>query len=153
MNPLATSGLVTLGDRDLIVSKLSIEDEAALRTALDKGAFESLGPGGYFARIAPTLAWLRDNKLLPEWQLAVTETTRLQATGQPPSDDIVMQFRQSAKGVALELFFRTRKTHPEIRSVKELEAVITDANATVIHRQMIEAITGGSDDPKETPNT
>lgn len=75
----------------------------------------------------------------------VLETAaRMEAKGELPGDDAAEQARRTPRGVALELWFRGRRTNPSL-NLRELEAVVTDANALDLHWQIREALGAGDD--------
>lgn len=133
-------GMVTVGDRQLMVRKLTQSREIGLARELARLTKIGFGPGGYFAQAADALDWLRTTKRTAEWQAAMKEISSLQATGADPSGEAIYAFQQTAKGVAVELFWRTRETHPTV-TIEELEAVINEVSALDIHFQIQEAVT------------
>lgn len=70
----------------------------------------------------------------------------MEARGDLPGDDAAETARRSPKGVATELWFRARRAHPDV-ALRDLEAVVTEANADDLHWQIREAL-GAADDPK-----
>lgn len=143
---LSAGGPVTAADRTFQVQKLSLQGEVTLRQALAEGAKREYGPGGYFAKMAPTLDWLKKSDRGAEFGEALRHLTAMEATGALPGDEAAERFRQSAKGVALELFWRTRRSHPDV-ALDHFEAVVTAANAVEVFLQLIDALT----DEKKSP--
>lgn len=136
---MTPGGTVRIGDRALTVLKLPARAEYGLGVAMAAACKESFGPGGYFQRAAKALAWLREQKMQAEWSVAVRSITEMEGLGSMPDAAAVEEFRQSPKGVALELFHRTRQTHPEV-TLSELESVVTAANAPEVYQQIQQAV-------------
>ena len=61
---VAAGGLVPVAGQDFRVLPLSAREETALYRELGRRAKLAMGPGGYFARLQPRLAWLAEQKLL-----------------------------------------------------------------------------------------
>lgn len=137
---LSTTGVVTIAGRDLVVQKLSAHGELSLFDALNAAAKKEAGPGGYLARSAEMLDWLKKNNRGQELAIAVEKLVEMDAKGIALSQDAVAQFRQTAKGVALEVFHRTRVAHKEV-SLADLQAIITDANAVEVFLAVMEVLT------------
>jgi hypothetical protein len=137
---MITGNLVSVADRVLAILPLSIREESALVLELRRRVKESFGKGGYFERSSVALSWLKDQNRMAEFATAVQRIAELEAQGELPSGDPVDLFRQTATGVAIELFFRTRRTHPEV-SLAELQSIITDANAIEVHLEILRALT------------
>jgi len=70
----------------------------------------------------------------------------MEARQELPGDDATEAARRTPAGVALELWHRGRRANPAI-ALRELEAVVTDANALDLHLQIREAL-GSAADPK-----
>lgn len=127
------TGTVQLGDKELTVGAMSQADEdrlfARLRDALKQQV------GSYYKA---NRAMIDDAD--PRDRAVIVETlTRMEASQEPASPRAVLQFRRTPKGCALELFVRAKKYHPEI-SLKEVEAVITDANSYEVAAAIEDAI-------------
>lgn len=146
---VAAGGVVPVAGQDFRVRPLSARDEVALYRELGRRAKLAMGPGGYFARLKPRLEWLAANKQFDVRALVVAELTRLEATTELPADDVIDEYRRTPEGAACELFWRTRRDHPEVTE-KELRAVITDANAGAVFQAVLDAVRAG--DPKATPS-
>ncbi len=144
---VAAGGIVPVAGQDFRVRPLSAREEVGLLRELGRRAKLAMGPGGYFARLQPRLAWLAEQKLGDVRALVVAELTRLEAVSELPGDDVIDEYRRTPDGVALELFCRTRREHPEVTE-RELRAVVTDANALMVHFAIVDAVTG--DGPKAT---
>jgi hypothetical protein len=138
---IPASGPVTIAGRVLTIEELPASAEYGLLQELRRGSKRAYGPGGYFARMAPVLAYLREKKLHAEHNQALAELTRLEATGVDPADDEADAYRRSPDGVACELFWRCRRSHPEVTQA-ELRAIITDANALDVHLQIRRVLAG-----------
>jgi hypothetical protein len=136
---LRRSGPVTIGPLTLTVEELSIEGELGLLNHLRKRAKEAMGPGSFYANSLPVAEWLRANGKGAEAAALLADTGRLVATGAAPDDAAVWAYQESPDGVADELFWRSRKTHPEARR-EEIRAVVNDANAVEVRVQMAEAL-------------
>ena len=151
---LSPGGTVTVADRSFQVSKLPLQGEITLSQVLADGAKREYGPGGYFAKAGGALAWLRENGRGAEFGEAMRHLTHMEATGVMPSDEAVERFRQTAKGVATELFWRTRKSHPDV-GLDHFEAVVTAMNAVETFLQIIDAITDAkkAPTPSDSPPT
>jgi hypothetical protein len=130
---------VKVNDREISVLKLSANAEYGLGVMLGRRAKAEMGPGGYFARLAPALDWLRETKRTAEWSAALAEATRLQAAPGVDSDDLEA-YRQTPAGLACEIFHRTRQTAPDVTEA-DLLAIITDVNALDIYRSLMDALT------------
>lgn len=141
------AGEVVVGGRSFTITELPLRDERALIAGLDRIARETLGPGGLFARFAPRLEWLRAKGLTREASALVETLARMEL--EPASGADLDAAVQSAKGVALELYYRTRKAHPETK-LEEFQAVVTDVNALDLHWAIRDALSpkGAADDSK-----
>lgn len=143
---LSTTGTVTIADRTFVIQKLSASGELSLFDALSAAAKKEAGPGGYLARASEMLDWLKKNNRGQELAIAVNKLVEMDAQGVNLSQDAVAQFRQTAKGVALEMFHRSRVAHKEV-SLADFQAIITDANAVEVFLAMMEVLT----DEKKAP--
>jgi len=77
---------------------------------------------------------------------------RSEAAMELPGYDAMLMARTSPRGVALELWMRARKAHPDL-TLKECEAIITDTNCLDVLSQIIRELTPpeGGDDSKSGP--
>lgn len=132
-------GTVTIGPLIFLVQELPIEGEIGLRARLRALTRESFGPGSFYANVLPAVKWAREQGLHQDAAALVASVAPLVATKAGASDDAMEVYRQSAEGVAWELFYRTRKTHPEATR-EEIRAAINEANAVEVHLAMLEAI-------------
>lgn len=146
MSLLSVTGTVPIADRTFVIQKLSASGELSLFDALSAAAKKEAGPGGYLARASEMLDWLKKNNRGQELAIAVNKLVEMDAQGVNLSQDAVAQFRQTPKGVALEMFHRTRVAHKEV-SLADFQAIITDANAVEVFLAMMEVLT----DEKKVP--
>lgn len=136
---VSTRGPVKIADRVFMVCKLSITKEDGLLQLLYRLAKEAYGPGGFFQRLQPKLEWMRQN--MPyAMETALKQTTNNEELGVDVSPDEMMRYRATPKGVAREMFERSRETHPEIE-LSEWESIINEVNAHEVHLQILEVIT------------
>lgn len=134
-------GVVSVAGRDFLVRKLTVDGELAFLVALRGLADRQVGPGGLFERMAPQIKYLTDTKQYAVLDRVITRLTELQAApGGAVTDEQVFATRQTPAGVALELYHRTRLTCPEV-SLREFEAVVTEANALEVFQRIDAAIT------------
>ncbi len=136
----SAGGVVKLDRFELMCLKLAHANELALANELARKAKLSFGAGGFFSKAQPALDWLKEQKKNVEFQQAVNRIAEMEATGALPSLEAVEAYRQTADGVATEIYWRTRKTHVEV-SMQELQAAITSANALEVYLQLQEVLT------------
>jgi hypothetical protein len=67
------------------------------------------------------------------------------------STDAAYEYRQTPDGVALELYWRTRRAHPEVTR-DQLRAVVTEATAVAVHLLMLRALEGKAATPSGSPS-
>lgn len=139
-NLLSTTGVVTIAGRDFVIQKLSTNGEMSLFDVLAAAAKKESGPGGYLARSSELLDWLKKNNRGQELAVAVNKLVEMDALGVSLSQDAVADFRQTPKGVALEMFHRTRAAHKDV-SLADFQAIITDANASEVSLAILDVIT------------
>jgi hypothetical protein len=137
---LSSGGTIDLDRFTLFVDRLSQSQEIALGNDLARRTKKAFGKGGFFSRASDSLDWLKEEKRSAEFSIAVKTIAEMEGNGSSPSVEAVDEFRQSAEGVAVELYWRTRRAHKEI-TLKELQAVITETNALEIHLQILEILT------------
>lgn len=142
---LNASGPVTIGPLTFMVQELSIQAEVGLLRQLRTLARKALGPGSFYANALPTLEWMKAQGHHGDRQHLMEIIGRLIATGGNVSDDALDEYRRSPDGVAEELFWRTRKTHPEAQR-DEFRVVVNDVNALEVHLAILEAVA-----PKNEP--
>lgn len=145
------TGAVEIGGKSFLVEALNLELEIGLNAHLSKLTREAMGPAGFLAAIKEGIDFLKSAGLHAEALEVVREAGRMQASGATPAPAAVEAFRQTAKGAAVELFWRTRKTHPDV-TLQQLEAIITEINALDVYRQTVEAVTGGGKAPTPSPS-
>jgi hypothetical protein len=104
-----------------------------------KRAKEAWGPGSFYANARPTLDWLAQQGLGADRSAMLQTVAGLVATGAAASDDAAYEYRQTPDGVADELFWRTRQTHPEA-TLAEIRALVNDANALEVFLAAQDAI-------------
>lgn len=153
--PTATpGGVVTVAGHQFLARKLATDGELGLLAALRAGAEQAVGRGGLFERFAGRLAYLADTKQFAVLNRVVDRLTDLEADGAAVTPEQVYAFRQTPAGAALELFHRTRLTHPAVTQ-QELAAIVTDANALHVSQQIDEAVTdaGKAPAPSASPTT
>lgn len=142
-------GIIKIAGKELFVRKLSQAREQQFRRHLGRIAKENLGPGGFFQRAQPTLEWLRAQKsMFAEWQMTVETLAKMSGGGALPDDNAIFEARESVAGVVLELFLRTRDTHPNLGK-DEIAAIITEANVLDVHLEILDALT--DEGKAETP--
>lgn len=138
-------GTVKLGDRLLYVEPLPHRQEQALLDDLRKLA--KVQGTDFLKPMEPMLERLmseaKNRPHVAGWmQIAIETAARMTANGDLPGSDAAEVARRSPEGVALELWYRTRRTHPSITQ-PELAACITAVNAADVHWQIREALGGG----------
>lgn len=146
------TGAVTIGPLVLVVQEMPIEAEVGLRAKLRALAREQLGPGSLMANVMPVVKWLREQKEHGDAARIVEIVAPMLAMRAGVSEDAAELYRQSPDGVAWELFYRTRKTHPDATR-EEFRAVINEVNALEVHIAILDAIapkarTDGETTPK-----
>lgn len=141
-------GTVRIGDLALYIEPLPFRQEVALLDDLRKLAKEA--NGDFLKAVEPMLDRLEKMKTPTAAARAavILETVaRMEARQELPGDDAAELARRGPKGVALELWYRSRRLHPTV-TVRDLEAVIVDANIALdVHFQIREAL-GAKDDSK-----
>ncbi len=132
-----------------LVRELSMAAEVGLLNRLRLLAKRALGPAGFYANSQAMLDWMKAAGMHAERAACLATVADLQARGAGVSGDLVDDFRQSPAGVAEELFWRTRQTHPEA-TLDEFKAVVNDVNALEVHLAILDAVA-----PKkaETPSS
>lgn len=138
-------GPVSIGPLVFVVQELPLEGEIGLRAKLRSLAREAWGPGSHFANVLPVAKWLRDQNQHQDAAALVAAVAPLVATKAGASEDAAEVYRQSPDGVAWELFFRTRATHPDATRA-EIRAIINEVNALTVHVAILEALS-----PKASP--
>lgn len=126
-------------DVTLVVEELVTDAEYSLRSKLRSLARDSFGPGSFYANILPVAKWARDRGEHADANMLVSQVAGMIASKMGASEDATEVYRQSPDGLAWEIFFRTRNTHPDV-SQKEIRAVINEVNAIEVFVSMMEAI-------------
>jgi hypothetical protein len=143
---LGVGGPVIVADRVFQVKPLELDAEIEISDEMRRLAFKQLGHGGYFAEARPLLDWLNANGMQGAAAAHIKNLSDLQAKKELPSGDAAEQARRTPEGVALELFLRTRDTHPDVGK-EDIAAVITSVNAPAIHASIKAAISKDANDP------
>ena len=147
---LPLGGVVTLAPgKELFCRVLPFKEERALSNELARKVKAKMGAGGYFAANRGLLAWLREEKMTAEFSIAANRFAEMEATGELPMGNAVELYRASKDGVATEIFYRTRQSHPEV-SLKDLEAVITETNAVDLHLELLRVLEGAGPSGNES---
>lgn len=105
--------------------------------------------GDFVAAVEPVLdrlAKLKTPEAAARAAVVLETAARMECKRELPGDDAAEAARRTPAGVALELWYRARRTSPALQ-LRELEAVVTEANAADLHWQIREAL-GAADDPK-----
>lgn len=131
---------------EFIIMKGSVAEEQSLQMMLSRETKRAMGPGGFFQAAKGELQYLKDNNMNAEFRIAVEAFAQMTGGKASPSLDAVGEYRMSPAGVALEMFWRTRKTHAEV-TLKDFQTIITDANAMNVFIQILDIV---SDDKKST---
>lgn len=142
-------GPVKIGPATFVVRELTVEGEVGLRAKLRSLARDAFGPGSFYANVLPVAKWARDQGQHQDAAALVAAVAPLIAAKAGASEDATEVYRQTADGVAWELYYRTRQTHPEAER-QEIRALINDVNALEIHLAMLEALDPGK---ARTPST
>ena len=144
---LNVPGTITLGDRVLTVSAMSLREERALWQELSAIVAEQANP---FQRIAPTIAQLERDKNFAARAVLLELAGREVLADAPPPDSLVEKSRRTVPVVLVrELYRRAKKYHPDLEE-QELLAVITKANVGDVWFELEKALGMESDDPKAT---
>lgn len=144
---LKAQGEVRIGHLVFVVKELSVEAEMGLRTKLRACAREAFGPGSFYANIAPVAEFARKQGYHQDAAALVQSVAPLIAMRAGASEDAAELYRQTPDGVALELFFRTRETHPAAE-LAEFRAIVNEVNAIETYLAILKAIDPGK---AETP--
>lgn len=141
-------GTIRLGELMLFIEPLPFRQEVALLDDLRKLAKEA--KGDFLLAVEPMLdrlAKLKTPEAANRAAVILETVARMEARQELPGDDAAEQARKSPKGVALELWYRSRRLHPTVQ-IRDLEAVIVGAEiAADTHFQIRDAL-GAKDDTK-----
>lgn len=148
MSEAKNGGTVKLGDLAIYVEQLPFRQEVALLDDLRRIAKESQGD---FLKpvegMLDRLAKMKTPEAAARAGVILETVARMEARGDLPGEDAAETARRCPKGAALELWFRSRRLNPTIQ-LRDLEAVIVDANtAQDVHFAIREAL-GAKDDSK-----
>jgi hypothetical protein len=145
-------GNVTIADLVFVVQELPTESEIGLRAKLRAEARKAWGPGSFYANVLPVAKWAREQGQQQDAAQMVASVAPLIARLDGASEDAAELYRQSPDGVAWELFFRTRKTHPEADRA-EFRAIVNEVNAVEVYLAILEAIAPGKElTPSNSPS-
>jgi predicted ThiF/HesA family dinucleotide-utilizing enzyme len=141
------TGIVTIGELEITIVPLSQAEESILDRRLRKEAEKAAGD--HYTRCLPILTAAKDS---PADRLEMLrEIPRMAVRRDSLSGQAFWEFRNSPKGVALELFSRGKKMTPGLTQ-KGLESVITEDNVDEVADQIVGIIEAGvaGTDPKST---
>lgn len=139
---LPAQGEVKIGPLVFVVRELSVEAEVGLRAKFRAAARESWGPGSFYANVLPAAKWAREQGQHQDAAALVAAVAPLIAAKAGAGEDAAELWRQSADGVALELFYRTRATHPDATR-EEFRACVNEVNALEVYLQILQALDPG----------
>lgn len=142
-------GAVAIGPASFVVQELPVEAEVSLRVRLRALARQQLGPGSFYANIYPAAEYARKLGQHQDAANLVSSVAPLIATQVGASEDAAELYRMTPDGVAWELYYRTRETHPDAE-MKEFRAVLNEVNAFGVYMQILRAIDPGK---AETPSS
>ena len=136
-------GFVTVAGKSFTVTELGYAEELRLNVLLRKIQAEETGN-----------AYRRTKEMIDEMPkhlqgAAVAECVRSEAAAELPGFDAMNMARTSPRGVALELWMRSRKNNPAL-TVKECEAIVTEVNCLDVLQSILDVLTPpeGGDDSK-----
>lgn len=139
----SAGGMVVVGELTFSVGKLSVSGERQLRRGLE-GVARTQRDASHTAALHKFWSELRAAGLTDEWAVSVRHAT--DAVTGPVSGAELFDARTSPNGVALELFLRTRKAHPQV-TLEAIKAIITDDNADAVFEAMLAAVTDDQKSP------
>lgn len=141
-------GTVRVGELAIYVEPLPFRQEVALFDELRKLA--KAQNGDFLKAVEPMLdrlAKIKTPEAAARAGVILETVARMEARQELPGDDAAEQARRTPKGVAMEVWYRSRRMHPGIQ-LRDLEAVILGEDlALEIHFQIREAL-GAKDDSK-----
>lgn len=128
-------GPVVIGDVTFVISELSAESENQFYRFLEGLARAATNP---YTLAKPAL-----DAANPADRLAMLQTIALSASkGEAePGTRVINRQRESPKGVAYELWIRTRTAHPSVK-LEEIEAIVTDANCLIVSDAIVDVLRG-----------
>jgi len=146
-----SGGLVRIGDLSLYVQQLELRLEQSLLDGLRKIAKEA--SGDYLRAVEPMLdrlARMKTTEAAARSAIIIETVARMEAKQEFQGIDAVIAASKTPKGAALELWYRARAGNPNLQ-LRDLEAVIVDAEIALdVHFQIQEAL-GAKDDTKSEP--
>ncbi len=148
---LGRAGVVPVADRLFTVTELPGEAEVGLLAQLRLKAREAFGPLSFFRDALPVVDALKAAGRHDEAAGLQAQAGQLVLSRSGASTDAAYDFRQTPDGVALELFWRTRATHPEVAR-EQFRAVVTEANALAVHHLILRALEGKAETRSPSPS-
>jgi len=143
-----SGGVVRIGDLSLYVQQLEMRMEQSLLDGLRKIAKDAAGD--YLKAVEPMLdrlAKLKTSEAAARSIVIVETVARMEAKQELAGIDAAIAASKTPKGAALELWYRARPGNPSLQ-LRDLEAVIVDAEVALdVHFQIQEAL-GAKDDTK-----
>jgi len=127
-------GTVEVAGKAFTVTELGYAEELRLNVLLRKMQAKETGN-----------AWRRTREMIDEIPKhlqgpAVAECVRSEAAMELPGLDAMNEARTTPKGVALELWMRSRKSHAGLR-LEECEAIVTDVNCLDVLQSILDELT------------
>jgi hypothetical protein len=139
-------GTVKIGDLAVYVEQIPFSQQVGLLEDLRRLAKSQAGD--YLKVIEPVLDRLakdRSAEATARAAIFIETVARMEARQELPGEDAAETARRTPKGVALEIWHRSRRLHSSI-TLRELEAVIVgDETARTVHRELREAIGEGDE--------
>ena len=135
------SGIVEIAGKSFTVNELNAGEE--MRLALLLRQLYQKQQGHAYRRVKEMIA-----EMPKEQQgYGVAECVRIEAQGELPGANAMELARTTPDGVALELWMRARKNHPEVTEAA-FRAIVTEANCLDVYSDMIRVLTPEGDDSK-----
>lgn len=136
-------GTVEVAGKSFTVAELGYAEELRLNVLLRKMQAKETGN-----------AWRRTREMIDEIPKhlqgpAVAECVRTEAAMELPGLDAMNEARTTPKGVALELWMRSRKAHPGLK-LDECESIITEVNCLDVLQAMIDELTPDDGDDSKS---
>jgi len=135
------TGFIDVAGKTFTVNELNVGQELRLELLL-RQLYQKQN-GNSYKRVKDMIAEMPKE----ERPFAVAECVRIEAQGELPGQNAMLLARTTPQGVALELWMRTRATHPEV-TVDAFEAIVNELNCLEIHSEMIRVLTPETDDTK-----
>lgn len=127
-------GMVTVAGQTFTVSELNVGEE--MRLALLLRQLYQKQNGNAYRRVKEMIGEMPKE----QQPYAVAECVRIEAQGELPGSNAMELARTTPQGVALEMWLRIRKDHPEV-SQAALEAIINDVNCLDVYSDIIRVLT------------